>query len=313
MLSSRTVDMSESEIDHRAMIASLSNEDRKMLTARSDAAGLVHLSIHVAALMVTGSLILNAVPYWQLILPIHGVLLIFLFTLLHEAIHETVFKTKWINTIVARICGFLIALPPDWFRYFHFAHHRHTNDPDNDPELGVEKPETLRGFVFMVSGIPVWIFHIKTLFRNAWGRCDDPYVPKNGFVKVRREARIMLLLYGVLIAGSFMLSTTVLLWLWVVPAILGQPFLRLYLMAEHGRCPQVANMLENSRTTFTNALMRRLAWNMPYHAEHHAYPSVPFHKLPELHKFAKAHLKVTQDGYTRFHAETVRQFAGADK
>ena len=295
------------------MIASLTNEERKMLTARSDAAGLAHLTIHVSALMITGGLILLAVPFWQLILPVHGILLIFLFTLLHEAIHETAFKSRWINTFVSRICGFLIALPPDWFRYFHFAHHRHTNDPEKDPELAVEKPETLKNFLIMVSGIPVWIFHAKTLFRNAFGRCDDPYVPKNGFAKVQREAQIMLVLYGMAIFGSLALSTTVLLWVWILPLILGQPFLRLYLMAEHGRCPQVANMLENSRTTFTNALMRRLAWNMPYHAEHHAYPSVPFHKLPELHKIAREHLKVTENGYARFHAETVRLYTGADK
>ncbi len=305
--------MSKEQIDHRALIASLSNEDRKSLTAKSDTAGLAHLAGNIAAIIVTGTLIVKSVPGWQLILLVHGVLLIFLFTLLHEAIHETVFKTKWINTVVARICGFVIALPSDWFRYFHFAHHRHTNDPDKDPELASEKPETLMQFAIMVTGVPVWLFHIKTLFRNAFGFCDDPYVPKNGFVKVCSEARIMLLLYGVLIAGSVMLSTTVLLWVWVVPVMLGQPFLRLYLMAEHGRCPQVANMLENSRTTFTNTLMRRLAWNMPYHAEHHAYPSVPFHKLPELHKIALEHLKVTQNGYTRFHAETLRQYSGAEK
>lgn len=29
---------------------------------------------------------------------------------------------------------------------------------------------------------------------------------------------------------------------------------------------------------------RKLAWNMPYHAEHHAWPSVPFHFLPFVHK-----------------------------
>ncbi|WP_246694633.1 fatty acid desaturase, partial [Mesorhizobium sp. M2D.F.Ca.ET.147.01.1.1] len=68
------------------------------------------------------------------------------------------------------------------------------------------------------------------------------------------------------------------------PALLGQPFLRLYLMAEHGRCPLVANMLENTRTTLTNWFVHKLAWNMPYHAEHHAYPGVPFHQLPEFHR-----------------------------
>ena len=25
-------------------------------------------------------------------------------------------------------------------------------------------------------------------------------------------------------------------------------------------------------------------WNMPYHAEHHAYPEIPFYSLPKLHE-----------------------------
>jgi fatty acid desaturase len=78
--------------------------------------------------------------------------------------------------------------------------------------------------------------------------------------------------------------------------------LRLYLLAEHGRCPAVTDMFANTRTTFTTRLVRFLAWNMPYHAEHHAMPSVPFHRLPELHALARPHLKQTEDGYTRFAA-----------
>jgi fatty acid desaturase len=77
--------------------------------------------------------------------------------------------------------------------------------------------------------------------------------------------------------------------------------LRAYLMAEHGDGPHVADMLANSRTTFTTALVRRLAWNMPYHAEHHAYPAIPFHALPRFHALAGTHLKTTERGYLRFH------------
>ena len=84
---------------------------------------------------------------------------------------------------------------------------------------------------------------------------------------------------------------------WILPALAGQPFLRLYLLAEHTGCPLVPDMLANSRTTLTNGAVRFLAWNMPYHAEHHAFPSVPFHALPSLHKDLIADLSVTAPGY----------------
>ena len=73
------------------------------------------------------------------------------------------------------------------------------------------------------------------------------------------------------------------LWVWLLPVVLGQPMLRLYLLAEHTGCPMVPEMLENSRTVHTNAVVRFLAWNMPYHAEHHAYAAIPFHALPRAH------------------------------
>jgi hypothetical protein len=59
---------------------------------------------------------------------------------------------------------------------------------------------------------------------------------------------------------------------WLLPSLLGQPFLRFYLIAEHNGCKTGENMLNNTRTTVTYWWYRRLAWNMPYHAEHHAYP-----------------------------------------
>ena len=97
-----------------------------------------------------------------------------------------------------------------------------------------------------------------------------------------------------------------LFWCWLVPILLGQPFLRLYLLAEHGRCPPVADMFENTRTTYTGAVVRFLAWNMPYHAEHHTYPAVPFWKLPHLNSLIREHLKSTSPGYVAFHRDYTR-------
>ena len=46
---------------------------------------------------------------------------------------------------------------------------------------------------------------------------------------------------------------------WILPAVLGQPWLRLYLLAEHTGCPLVPDMLANTRTTFTNPVVKALA------------------------------------------------------
>ncbi len=299
-----TIDRND-PIDHRDVIASLTNEERGRLTGKSNGPGLLQFSCHLGAIVILGTLIAARVPYWPVLMLPQGILIVFLFTLLHETVHRTAFETQWLNDAVARFCSLAIALPADWFRYFHFAHHRYTQDPENDPELAFPKPETMRQYIVHVSGLPVWLGHFKTLWTNATGRCRDSYVPPKGLPKVRTEARAMIAFYAVVLLVCLYFRSTLLLYVWIVPAVLGQPFLRLYLLAEHGRCPFVANMLENTRTTFTNWFVRKLAWNMPFHAEHHAYPGVPFHQLPAFHVLIERHLKVTEAGYVRFHEKYI--------
>ena len=293
------------QLDHRALIAGLDRGRREALLRRSDRAGLAQLALHAGALLVTSAAIVAEVPLWPLLLVPQGILIMFLFTALHECSHRTAFRTEWINRAVAAVAGFLVLVPPEWFRCFHAAHHRFTQDPARDPELATPEPRTLRQYLVHLSGLPLWRSSWRTLAVNALGRCTDAFVPAASKRRVAREARQLLAGYGLLLAGSVALRTDLLWWVWVLPALLGQPFLRAYLMAEHGRCPHVADMLANSRTTFTTALVRKLAWNMPYHAEHHAYPAVPFHALPRFHELARAHLKTTEQGYVRLH----RRFA----
>jgi Fatty acid desaturase len=57
------------------------------------------------------------------------------------------------------------------------------------------------------------------------------------------------------------------------------------------------NGLTNTRTTLTWFPIRLLMWNMPYHAEHHLYPSIPFHQLPALHVKIRGHLKHLASSY----------------
>ena len=104
------------------------------------------------------------------------------------------------------------------------------------------------------------------------------------------------------------LASPVLLWVWFLPLAMGFPALRLYLLAEHGRCPFVANMFDNTRTTYTNRVVRFLAWNMPYHVEHHVFPQAPFHQLPDLHREIAGRHRVTSPGYAAFARDYVAGF-----
>ncbi len=285
-------------MDHKDFVAMLPADLRASLTAKSDQAGLRHLALHLGAILGVGALIAAGVPGWWALLPVQGVLMVFLFTLEHEATHQTPFASKPLNEWVGRLCGFALLLPFEWFRYFHLAHHRFTNIEGRDPELVGGRPETLRAWVWHVSGLPYWGAELRLLGALILGRGDADYLPATALPRIRTEARWMGAGYA--LVGVSLLLDPLLFWVWLLPVVLGQPVLRLYLLAEHGDCPLVANMLENTRTTFTTALVRFLAWNMPYHVEHHVYPAVPFHHLPALHDAMRDQLQVTAPGYAAF-------------
>ena len=115
------------------------------------------------------------------------------------------------------------------------------------------------------------------------------------------EVRIVFVIYLLLFFISFNLNNGILLYAWIIPMIIGQPFLRLFLLAEHGFCDLTTDMTKNSRTTKTNFLVRFFMWNMNYHTEHHSNPGIPFHKLQEYQKKIEHKVKYQELGYLNFH------------
>ncbi len=274
------------------------------LSRRSDIAGLRRLVVHVALLACTATGIFMTAGTWLLVpaMVLHGAVQVALFAGLHETVHRTAFQSRRLNDIVAAAIGLIHVLPATYFRRFHFAHHRYTQDPKRDPELAGPKPTTLSAYFGYVTGFVYWRDRISELFRHASGRVTADFIPASERPGVVFEARCHLAVYLCLAIAVF-LGWSAPLYYWALPAVLGQPFLRLYLLAEHTGCPETADMLANTRTTHSNAFVRLLMWNMPYHTEHHAYPGIPFHALPALHALMRPSLKVVASGYGAFHKD----------
>ena len=279
----------------------LGPEEIARLTRRSDARGIAQLAGHLAALALTAALVsLAPGSGWMAgALWLHGVVLVFLFAPLHETIHHTAFSSRWLNRRVADAIGFLHFLPARYFRAFHLAHHQFTQDPARDPELAFPKPRTQGALLLALSGFPLWRERIGTLLRHSRGRVTEPFIAPERRSRIAWEARAHLALYLAAAAASLVLSTGVLLWYWIVPLLIAQPMLRIFLLAEHTGCPLIPDMLRNSRTTHTHALLRFLTWNMSYHSEHHAWAAVPFHALPALHERVRDRVAVQAPGYVR--------------
>ncbi|HEX6102583.1 MAG TPA: fatty acid desaturase [Alphaproteobacteria bacterium] len=288
-------------MDAEFLPAGIDRARLKPLAQRSDRAGLVRLGGHAATLAGTGALVLLTAGQPLLLVPamaLHGAALMFLFAPLHETIHRTAFKSRALNDGVAFVCGLFLLLPPDYFRAFHFAHHRWTQDAARDPELdGGGRPATRAAFLLYLSGLPYWGWQARILVRHAMGHADATFVSPAVRGRIVQEARLVMGIYAALAAGSLAFASPLVLLLWVGPALLGQPWLRAFLAAEHMLCPLVPEMQRNTRTTLTNGLVRYYGWNMSFHAEHHLAPALPFHALPAAHATVRPALAVVSPGY----------------
>ncbi len=280
----------------------------RQLSQRSNKDATVRLATHIALIGIGAAMVWLAGFSWWL-LPawfFYGTVLMFLFSPLHECIHRTAFRNRTANDLVATVIGFLIMLPANYFRSFHFAHHRYTNDPKRDPELLTPKPANLPQYLWAMCGLGAyWWVQLRTIVRHSLGSISGNFIDESNHRTILLEARLHLVLYLVIVVASVLFETTIFLYYWLIPAILGTVSLRLFLHAEHAGCELSDNMLRNTRTTLTNSAIKLLSWNMPYHCEHHVFPAVPFHQLPALHQHLKDHLAVVSNGYYRFHREFV--------
>ena len=286
----------------------------RALSARSDARGAARLGFHLALIGLAGWWVAASAPWSWTLLPamlLLGVAQAALFAPIHETMHLTAFRSRRANAVV----GWLVACPSmlNWHFYtsFHLAHHRFTQDPARDPELEMLPPSSLDAYLWRVCAAPYWRARARVL-RDCWrgDLAGYPYVSERAAPTVIRSVRLMTMF----VLGCAAVSVLLVGWwaplvFWLGPQLLGQPFLRLYLLTEHTLCSMDGNGLTNTRTTLTNAVVHAVMWNMSYHTEHHLYPSIPFHRLPDAHVAIRDRLGVVQEGYARWHAGFVRSIS----
>jgi fatty acid desaturase len=290
----------------------------KDLSARANLPGLIRSISHYALIALVGTLIWQVVTRYDVVWAIplmfvQGYLIAFLFMAVHEAAHKTVFTNRRLNEALGHLSSLMIVLPYEHYALFHWDHHRFTQDPDRDPELVTATiPSSDTRLAIAYTGIVQLTNRIRLLVRRAvTGQAVAPWIPESKQSMVVREARIYALIYLALLIASIAFSSTMLLWCWLVPLYVGQLFLRPYLYAEHTGCERTRSAYENTRTTYTDALTKWFTWNMPFHVEHHAYPSVPFHALPKLNAIIDERIAHRGRGYRAVTRETWRWFRRA--
>ena len=209
----------------------------------------------------------------------------------HESGHGTAFKTDWMNNALYEIASFMVMRESTVWRWSHTRHHSDTIIVGRDPEIAVPRPPDVKAVLMKFFSLGAYPKHFQRVLAHALGRIsaeEKTYIPEAEFPKIYRRARIYVAIYAAVI-GLSVYSHSILPVMFIGLAnLFGSWLMPFYTLTQHaGMAENVLDHRLNCRTVYMNRINRFLYWNMNYHVEHHMYPLVPFHALPQLHNAVK--------------------------
>ena len=212
----------------------------------------------------------------------------------HDASHYRILPRRWQNDLFGNIFMMWPTFASvEGFRKFHGTHHQYTNLPDDGNrhiwythdaagELAPDWqfPKTRLGLAWVLLRRAAFLTGVFWIVRGLVG---STLIPSPGWMRAARFG------FYASIAGAltYFGGWYAFLLYWIVPFCtwhIAAQYIRL--ICEHSAVESDEEEYSITRTTIPTLLERIfiLPRNIGYHLEHHWYPSVPFYRLPELHR-----------------------------
>ena len=210
----------------------------------------------------------------------------------HECGHGTAFKTAWKNEFVYQVACFMVLRNPAVWKWSHARHHTDTIIVGRDPEIILMRPPEMIEAVLNIFQLVAVPKALWAMLRHATGNltaAEKDFIPASEQGKVAIVARVWTAIFAVVIGLSVNTHSLLPLMLVGLPSLYGSWHVYMTGLTQHiGLAEDVLDHRLNCRTIYINPFSRFVYWNMNYHVEHHMFPLVPYHRLPELHAEVKS-------------------------
>ncbi|MCG9895635.1 MAG: fatty acid desaturase [Fimbriimonadaceae bacterium] len=267
------------------------------LNRRSDLKGFAQTLGYLGTMGATGSLFVWTCFHFlwaaPLALLIHGSVCAFLINGFHELVHDSVFKTRWLNRFFLNILSFL-----GWYNHIafwasHTEHHKFTLHPPDDQEVVLPQQVELRNILkYGIVDLPGIRWSIQGTWFTATGRIH-PGWETHLFTKIKPEmrpalhrwARIVLIGHGLIALASILTGWWPLILAISFGRFFGSGLQFLCNATQHiGLVDRYPDFRVACRTFLLNPVLQFLYWHMNYHTEYHMYAGVPCYNLAKLHR-----------------------------
>ncbi len=258
------------------------------------AAGAVVMSARV----VDGWQWLLCVPFYLLAAAsLHG---ISLFT--HEAVHGTLCRNKALNAVLGSVSAIPVLQNYSAYRVLHLRHHQHLGE-EGDPDHYANYTRWswlvfCMNWARLLVGYPVYVIAIPILgFRHGTAAARVGIV-----AEVAATALLVAAVWLLPIPASWVWQA------WGIPMIFINTMVNVRGMSQHTLLEHVDDEVKGTRSILTGPVVRFFMCNENYHLEHHLYPGVPWHRLPEVHGELEADLRKRGAPYISSYSSFVGEF-----
>jgi fatty acid desaturase len=284
-------DAFEAEVEAEWFSASVDRKRMKQLMQRSDAAGYRHFGLWLLLLFGSGTGVVLTWLSWASVpfLVVYGLMYAMSDHHAHELSHGTPFKNRKANEVMYHLNAFMTLHEANYWRWSHTRHHTDTLMVGRDPEIAVMRPPELWRLMLDFVNLPAGYGQIRNLvLMSLTGKVTSDgrhFVPPSEVNKVIRNSRLYVCIF-VAVGFSAVISGS-----WLPVVLFVTPRFWAGFMAQAFNVTQHAGLPENvrdhrliCRTVVMNPIFRFMYMNMNFHVEHHMFPMVPFHALPDLHR-----------------------------
>jgi fatty acid desaturase len=211
----------------------------------------------------------------------------------HEGTHELISRNRPVNDLLTWFTLALAGISAEAHRRFHLDHHHYAHTAQ-DPEY--------QFFDRVVRGVPGWAYFFIPAFAqigvNAYGFKNN--MPASVRRRIVLELGGAVILHGTL---AFVLGWRRYLLFVIAPMVTGLYVASVLRAVTEHHDVTAGSEWTNARSMVTHPFMEFLWSNVNYHLEHHLYPSVPYHALPQLRRALAAEYRTHQshieNGYGR--------------
>ena len=198
------------------------------------------------------------------------------YTVLHDAAHGSISGSnpslRWLNETMGYVAAWIMMMPLTAHRHEHLAHHRHTNQPEDDPDY-IVADMTRSPFHAIRAGLKMYLGQYQYYAKNRWNKgqsSQNLYLCLEVFAAL--APRIAFLAAGFWVEG---LALFALGWMLGISVLL---FLFAYIV--HTPHESVGRYVDTSTIVVSGwaGPLVTLLWGFQnYHSIHHLFPRVPFY------------------------------------